>query len=237
MGTNTRTLRDTKAEAEIDKVARCVVEAVKLARSYLQADHTNIWKCIDYTTEMIVLQHLTTQEVNKVWKKAFDIDNDNGENNNMVSVCSRLAIVGMFFTYKTSKHKDMYTKWKNKCSVHAMYYKVKDLEKKAIKRITEKEVMTKESLDKDIEDGVANAEVYSENLVKPGKIKSNKNNEPRSFNKTESYSLDRELKDNMRKLIRGEPIVFFRMVVGFAEVGLLTEDWKQLAFQEIEKLV
>lgn len=237
MGTNTKTTRDTKAEAEVEKVARCITSAKKLAKKYMLDDFANIWKCIDYTSEMIVLQHLTTYEVGKVWKQAFDVDNDNGENNNMASVCSRLAIVGMFFSLKNQRATELYSKWKNKCTIHAIYYKVRDIEKKAIKRIEKKEAITKEQLEKDAEEGVANAEEYASNIVKPNKRKTDNKEESKSWNKSEKYDSDKETYQALLSMLKGEPIVFYRMVIKLVGVNLLSEDWEKLALEEMEKIV
>lgn len=238
MGTRTKTLRDTKTEEDTEKIAKCSATAKKLADAYLLSDYTNMWKCIDYSIELITLQHLTTQEVNRVWKKAFKIDVDNGDNNNMVSVCSRLANVGMFFANNNERAKKLYKEWKGKCTIHAIFYKVRDVEKNAIKRIEKKEKMSKEQLQKDADEGVVNAEEYADSIEEPVRTKPNKDKEePKAYNRAESFKLDKELKTEMKKLIRGEPIVFYRMIVGFAEVNLLSEEWKQLALEEMEKLV
>lgn len=97
--------------------------------------------------------------------------------------------------------------------------------------------MSKEQLQKEADEGVANAQELADSMDEPVKSKSSKKKEEtKGFNVAESYSLDKDIYKALRQMLRGEPIVYYRMVVRLAGVHLLSEEWEKLALEEIEKL-
>lgn len=237
--TGTNKLYDLKT----DVLAKVKKDALAVIKKLVEVTEKPMWEVADIARKQHVNNQLTQRQLTSIYIEAYELalgikrelmsDADYSKfrnNSQMVYKITFMATNPSYETYRMSG-KSFYACW-----MEANGY-FNSAKKKKLEGIAKGKPskQTKEELEKEADEGVANAREYADNTIERVKPKSNKK-EDKSWS-APPVNLDKELKEQMRKLLRGEKIVFLRMIVGFAEVSLLSEKWKQLALEEMEKLV
>lgn len=237
--TGTNTLYDLKA----DVLAKIKKDALAVVKKLVEVTEKPMWEAADEARKAHTVNGLTQRQLNPIYIEAYEkalgikrelmSDADYTKFRNQSNAIYKITFMATSPSYETYR---MSGRSFNACWLEANGY-LNNAKKKKLAKIAkgESSKQTKEELEKEADDGVANAREYADNTIERAKPKSNKK-ETKSWS-APPVNLDKELKEQMRKLLRGEKIVFLRMIVGFAEVSLLSEKWKQLALEEMEKLV
>lgn len=239
MPTGTGTLYDLKA----DVLAKVKKDALAIIKKLVEVTERPLWEVSDIARKAHTVNRLNQNQLREIYMEAYEkalgikresmSDADYTKFRNNSHTIYKIVFMATNPSYDTYR---MSGRSFTACWIEANGF-ANSAKKKKLDGIAKGKLskQTREELEKEADEGVANAREYVDNTIERVKPKSNKK-EDKSWS-APPVSLDKELKEQMRKLLRGEKIVFLRMIVGFAEVSLLSEKWKQLALEEMEKLV
>lgn len=239
MPTGTSVLYDLKAEV----LARVKKDALAAVKKLVEITEKPMWEAADEARKAHKVNGLTQRQLNSIYIEAYekaigikrermsDADYSKFKNNSqMIYKITYMATVPSYETYRMSGRSF------NACWLEANGY-LNNAKKKKLDKIAKGELskQTKEELEKEADEGVANAREYAKNTIDSIRAKPNRK-ETTSWT-APPIDLDREWRKTTNSIAKNDPKKFCEQVLAVADLLTLSEEWKQLAYKEMEKIV
>jgi hypothetical protein len=246
MGTKAGTLHDEKVLGEARAEAACIAQCKVITTSWDKTDREHSWKAINLTIDFLEKNH-NQKQIRHYWQSAWGFDStskikEGGDNHGRTLLISRIHTIARHFDAGKGNPtiEKLYEKYHNKCGIHRIYEIITNEEKKKGAKLDKRGDKTNKEVEEEAEafENVGNKEAAAEvrnRAAAANKPKIKQKEDTKGWT-APTPNLDREWKKQTKDIIMNDPLKYYRTIISFAEMQVLSEEWGDLANKEIAKL-